>query len=98
LRTTISPSQTAITDSLPLIQSAKGNLRSHFAHSLSHFSRFRKQNDHLLTRFACLLSHFSGSRTRFGIFRKQNGSLLSQTAVCLLISVNHAFITAIAGF
>jgi len=68
------------------------NLLSHFACLLSLFGVFRKQSGNLLPHFNHLLSHFSRSRIHFGVFRKQKGNLLSQTAVCLLISVDRAFL------
>jgi len=71
-------------------------LLAHLVHSFLQFSSFRKQKGSLLAHFASLLAHFSTSRTHFGIFRKQIDELLSQTAVCLLISVHRAFMTAIA--
>jgi len=46
----------------------------------------------LLTHFANVLIHFSHLLSQFSVFRKQKGNLLSQTAVCLLISVDRAFI------
>jgi len=69
-----------------------GNLLSHFACLLSHFSNFCKQKGNLLSHFNHLLSYFSRSRIHFGVFRKQIDELLSQTAVCFLISVDRAFL------
>jgi len=72
------------------------NLLSHFACLLTPFGVFRKQSGNLLFHFNHLLSPFSRSRIHFGVFRKQKGNLLSQSAVCFLLSVDRAFIIAIA--
>ncbi|PSB27567.1 hypothetical protein C7B82_16320 [Stenomitos frigidus ULC18] len=72
------------------------NLLAHFACLVSLFGVFRKQSDKLRSHFNHLLSHFSRSRIHFGVFRKQKGKLRSQTVVCVLISVDRAFTTAIA--